>query len=95
MMDAVGTPETLVYFHKTTRRYIPESSHPDTWLLNNIRIVCKIVLSRTPCLLHFIVMQHGHCTVRLHAVTSYILVTHYMKPTKQSYNRKSQFILGA
>jgi hypothetical protein len=27
MMEAVGTPETSVYFNGTTRRYIPESSH--------------------------------------------------------------------
>jgi hypothetical protein len=28
LMEAVRTSETSVYFHETTRHYIPESCHP-------------------------------------------------------------------
>jgi hypothetical protein len=31
MMEAVHTPEILVYFNKTTRHYIPESRHLQVW----------------------------------------------------------------
>jgi hypothetical protein len=37
MMEAVSTSETPVYFHETTRRYLPESCHLHTRRHENLK----------------------------------------------------------
>jgi len=37
MMEAVRTSETSVYFHETTRRYVPESCHLHTRRRENLK----------------------------------------------------------